>query len=427
MLLPQSKVEIMKFSQTLIASGILAAFLAPGLAASQTTSKVTPTEQSANWRAANDAVGRFLRGHVDIVRAEQRGARSAPSQAPKAAGELISLADAKSLALSMRSDLFAKGTESAAERNALALEVAQLMMDVEIAWVNAVGRAQLVRKQADATEAADIAHELAQRMGKIGNWPNDRVISIGLQAAAEKVKLLRAQQLAQDAENTLRGLLLLESIALPDTLPAIRGLGARQDLTKDASTLALEHLERMPNYASLQKDLRAREALVGEKTLGDWKAFAQSRAAQVVDGSASTVLAIDRSKLAWNHDIEKVILDRKALEDLRVRTRVMAATAQNNVKARHAEVMLLANQIVPLALQSQEEAVYRYNGMFISTWTLLESVQEKAAAEMALIDSQMRYWEAEFALKAFLAGAPYRSPSAAAEIGAGSKASGKGH
>jgi len=413
----------MKLVQALRVGGLLATLLVPGLAVSQ----VATTEQSANWKAANEAVGRFLRGHVDIVRAEQRAGRSAAPKPTGAVGAPMSLADAKSLALSLRSDLFAKGTESAAERNALALEVAQLMMEVELAWVNAVGRAQLVLKQADSTEAADIAYELAQRMGKIGNWANDRVITVGLQAAAEQVKLIRAKQLAQDAENTLRSLVLQESIVLPSALPAIRGLGARQDLTQDASGLTLEHLERMPNYASMQKDLRAREALVGEKTLTDWKTFAQARAAQVVSGSASTVLAIDRSKMAWNHDIEKVINDRKALEELKVKTRVMAATAQNNVKARHAEVMLLANQVVPLALEAQEEAVYRYNGMFISTWGLLERVQEKATAEMALIDSQMRYWEAEFALKAFLAGAPYRSPSAGADVGVGSKASGKGH
>ena len=413
----------MKFVQALRVGSLLATLLVPGLAISQ----AAPTEQSANWRAANEAVGRFLRGHVDIVRAEQRAGRGVAPRPTGEVGEPMSLADAKSLALSLRSDLFAKGSESAAERNALALEVAQLMMEVELAWVNAVGSAQLVRKQADSTEAADIAYELAQRMGKIGNWANDRVISVGLQAAAEQVKLIRAKQRAQDAENTLRGLLLKESIVLPDSMPAIRGLGARQDLSKDAAALALEHLERMPNYASTLKDLRAREAVIGEKTLGQWQAFAQARAAQVVGGSASTVLAIDRSTLSWNHEIEKVILDRKALEDLKVQTRVMAATAQNNVRVRHAEAMLLANRVVPLALEAQEEAVYRYNGMFISTWGLLEIVQEKAAAEMALIESQMRYWESEFALKAFLSGAPYRSPGAAAEVGVGSKASGKGH
>jgi len=413
----------MKLVQALRVGGLLVTLLVPGLAISQ----VAPTEQSANWRAANEAVGRFLRGHVDIVRAEQRAGRGVAPRPTEAVGAPMSLADAQSLALSLRSDLFAKGTESAAERNALALEVAQLMLEVELAWVNAVGRAQLVLKQADSAEATDIAYELAQRMGKIGNWANDRVISVGLQAAAEQVKLIRAKQLAQDSEHTLRSLLLQESIVLPSALPAIRGLGARQDLTQDAAALAREHLERMPNYASTQKDLSAREALVGEKTLNDWKTFAQARAAQVVSGSAPTVLAIDRSKMAWNHDIEKVIHDRKALEELRVKTRVMAATAQNNVKARHAEVMLLANQIVPLALEAQEEAVYRYNGMFISTWDLLDSVKEKATAEMALIDSQMRYWEAEFALKAFLVGAPYRSPSAGVDLGVGSKASGKGH
>ena len=47
------------------------------------------------------------------------------------------------------------------------------------------------------------------------------------------------------------------------------------------------------------------------------------------------------------------------------------------VKSRHAETLLLANEILPLAVQAEEEAVYQYNGMFISTWQLLAQFRAK--------------------------------------------------
>ncbi|MCD8537021.1 MAG: hypothetical protein LRY56_05815, partial [Burkholderiaceae bacterium] len=45
--------------------------------------------QLSDWRAANDAVGRFLRGHIDIVRAENKsGAANSGVQSDRPANAL---------------------------------------------------------------------------------------------------------------------------------------------------------------------------------------------------------------------------------------------------------------------------------------------------------------------------------------------------
>ena len=407
-----------------------AVLLLGNVAFSQSSSAV---DQSANWRTANDLVGKNLRGHIDILRAEQSKGNTSSSQAthpvnqPKARSAGLTLDEAKGIALSNRPDLFAKGSESVAERIALASNTTQFLMQVERAWIEAVGQALLLQKQEQATEAADIAYELALRMQKLGNWPKDRVLGIGREAINEQIKLIQARQSALEAKNQLSLLLMLEQFDLPNSLPDIRGIGSRNDLRRDATALAMERLDRLPNYASSILSLAKREQAIGETALSAWSQHAKTSAAMAISQQNFQALSIDRSKLLWNHDIEKFLIEQNDLASQRLDNITTMMIAQHTVRARHAEVMAIANQSLPLARESEEEAVYRYNGMFISTWDLLNVVRQRIATEMALTDSQMRYWEAEYAFKAFLSGAPYVAPGATRNPGAGMSAAGKGH
>ena len=407
-----------------------AVLLLGNVAFSQSSSAV---DQSANWRTANDLVGKNLRGHIDILRAEQSKGNTSSSQAthpvnqPKARSAGLTLDEAKGIALSNRPDLFAKGSESVAERIALASNTTQFLMQVERAWIEAVGQALLLQKQEQATEAADIAYELALRMQKLGNWPKDRVLGIGREAINEQIKLIQARQSALEAKNQLSLLLMLEQFDLPNSLPDIRGIGSRNDLRRDATALAMERLDRLPNYASSILSLAKREQAIGETALSAWSQHAKTSAATAISQQNFQALSIDRSKLLWNHDIEKFLMERNDLASQRLDNITTMMIAQHTVRARHAEVMAIANQSLPLARESEEEAVYRYNGMFISTWDLLNVVRQRIATEMALTDSQMRYWEAEYAFKAFLSGAPYVTPGATRNPGAGMSVAGKGH
>ena len=102
--------------------------------------------------------------------------------------------------------------------------------------------------------------------------------------------------------------------------------------------------------------------------------------------------------------------------------------AQAQVRMRHAQSMLLTNEVLPLALLAEEQAVYQYNGMFISTWNLLDQFRARVDIQIAQIDAQMQYWDAQYAYQAYLAGAPYVAPAAGSTGGTtGSATSGEGH
>jgi hypothetical protein len=378
-------------------------------------------DQPSNWRQANDAVGKFLRGHIDILKSEAKSRSAVAPTDTSDQGAPLTLPQAKRLMLAARPSLFTSGGDSVAERNAHAVSVNEALSALSRAWTQAVGAQRLLKLQEGATEAAEIANELGQRMGTVGNWGADRVLAVGLQASAERLKLSQAQEKAVRTKAALAQWVMTDAFVLPEKLPSLRGIGARQDLTTNPAQLAQERLKRLPNYDSDLAMLKALEATAGPGPLKEWETFAQSRVGALLDGQGASALTVDTSKVLWNHDMRAVLRKRESMAASQQEASSTMAVAQAAVKARHAETMLLANEFVPLAVQAEEEAVYQYNGMFISTWQLLEQFRSRTAVEMALTESQMRYWDAEYAFEAYLAGTPYYPPA-----GGGASVSGPG-
>lgn len=384
-------------------------------------------DQMSNWRQANDAVGKFRRGHVDILKSESKSRKAPASPDTSNQGVMLTLPLAKRLMLEARPSLFTSGVESAAERNAHAVMVTESMSALSRAWVQAVGAQKLLQLQQGATEAAEIANELGQRMGKVGNWGTDRVLAVGLQASAERLKLSQAQENAVQTKAALAQFVMTDAFSLPEQFPAVRGIGARQDLNSNPTQLAQERLKRLPDYTNDLATLSELEAVAGPGALKAWESFKQTRVNAMLEGQGASALTVDTNKVLWNHDMRAVLRKRESMAANRQEASSTMAVAQAAVKARHAETMLLANEFVPLAVQAEEEAVYQYNGMFISTWQLLEQFRSRTAVEMALTESQMRYWDAEYAFEAYLAGTPYHPPAGGgASVGA-TGAAGGGH
>lgn len=414
---------------TLFASLI---FMQTGFAQTSSTSETAAGPQSENWIKANSAVGKFLRGHVDILRAEAAGKRGQPVDQPQQGslpgGELLSLQKAKALFLQARPSLFATGGESPAERNRQAAAVIEGLSQIERAWIQATGSQLILKHQQDVTQAAEIAEELARRMGKLGNWGASRVISAELLASDQRLKLLQARQRALEARYALANLIQTRAFSLPDRLPSITGIGARNDLAATPESLALDRLQRAPEYSSRVRELQRLESSVGTLALEQWQTFALGATARALEAQGPSALTVDRSAILWNHDIQKVLSERESLASLRVQTETTIAMAQAQVRSRHAQAMLLTSEILPLAIQAEEEAIYQYNGMFISTWDLLDQYRARVDVQIAQIEAQMQYWDAHHAYQAYLAGAPYIAPSqGGAGPTAGSGAKGAGH
>ena len=404
-----------------------------GFAQTSSASHAIADPQSDDWIAANNAVGKFLRGHIDILRAEARGLRnqgSEPSQDADIApsGELLTLQKAKMLFLQARPSLFATGAESAAERSRQAITVIEGLSRVERAWIQAIGSQLMFNHQKQATRAAEIAEELARRMGRLGNWGAARVIPVQQQASAQRLKMLQAGQRAQETRNVLASLVQMRAFDLPDSLPAIAGIGARSDLNATAEALALDRLQRSPEYSSRVKELQRLESSVGKSVLEQWQAYVRTATASALGDQGPQALSIDRSAILWGHDIQKALFDRESLDSLRVQTETTIAIAQAQVRTRHAQSMLLTLEALPLAIEAEEQAVYQYNGMFIDTWNLLQQFRARQDTQIAQIDAQMQYWDAHYAFQAYLAGASYVAPSAGSTGDTtGSGAAGAGH
>ena len=382
--------------------------------------------QLPDWRAANDAVGKFLRGHIDIVRAESRSGSVSPV-APDAPntnkGDAISLDQAKKLALRAKAtDLFLVPGQSVVERQAQAIAVTELLFEVESVWLGAVGHQVLLQLQQDATEAATIASELASRMGVIGNWGADRVLAVQMQAKAEELKLLNAQNAARQSLLQLESILMTPDVAVPPSLPALRGLAARADLRASSDELASERLSRIPNYATRLVELERWQTQASAEALAQWTQYSNEQIDAAIKSGDSSVLVIDPTKLLWNHSVKEALHSAAYTAELQASTRNTVAQAQAAVISSHQQAMLLANDFVPLAMQAEEEAVYQYNGMFISTWNLLEQYRARVQVQIAAVNAQMLFLQTDAAFKAYMAGADYRPPANAlgADLGASS-------
>ena len=369
--------------------------------------------QSADWVQANKNVGQFLRGHVDVLKAESNAKASTKQPDPQASLNLfakynpLTLAEAKRLALESRPSLFLVGTESLVDTNQQLIKVTTLMTHIEQAWVNAIGSELILKLESDATEAANIAEELALRMGKVGNWEASKVLDVSLKAATQRLKLVEIQQQTANDRQDLINLVMTDSFTLPNALPSIRGLGARSDLNTTASELAKIRLKHLPSHEGQLLALKQLETTVGQPAIDQWNLFASNQISTGLTNQNPASITIDRTKILWQDDLQELLHKREAIKELEWQTITTIAKAQKEIKTRHLKVSILNQEVVPLTVQSEEEAIYKYNGMFIGTWELLDQYRAKIEAQISLVSAQLSYWNAEYAYAAFLAGAAY--------------------
>ena len=85
------------------------------------------------------------------------------------------------------------------------------------------------------------------------------------------------------------------------------------------------------------------------------------------------------------------------------------------------------NKLQGLHSGAEEEALLRYNGMFISTWDLIAKAQTKMQSELAVAKAKQSFWIALTDLRALLAGAPYAGPGGNVGGPDANSSTGKGH
>jgi len=385
-----------------------------------------------DWRSANDTVGAFTRGHIDIIRWE---AENPPATAGEVSpdGEPLSLTDAVRIALSNRPDLFATEDMSRLEHARADIAVLEFVRDVHRTWIQAVAAEEGRRRAEEAFEASGIATELALRMTRVGNWGQDRLLRQQLGLSDAGIDLAQARQAAASAREALIRKLGLwgdvSALLLPNQLPSL------PDTPQNGDGLEAAALKNHPTLSLLAIEAeRARRGLASRT--GDMWNDAAERAlshaletAPVEDGSMDPLITsapvLERRRLPPGHDAARAAKAQAEAAALAVRIRSQVREAYHQYRVAY-EIAQRAEENHRLSVEIQDDMLLRYNGMLKSTWDLLASARDRVERADAAVQARRDFWLAHANLQAVLAGTEYPGADAGA-VATGRKSAAGGH
>ena len=385
--------------------------------------------QDTSWRSANDTVGQFRRGHIDIIRA-MPPRPEAPS--PARTGAPLQAAEALDAALLRHPDLWLDPAATPMARLEAQRKLAELDLSVLQAWIGAVTAERLMAIEQRKLIAARSAAELAQRMAAIGNWPAARAATwqLGL-AAAEQSH--REQSLA-----VLQARLALSALtglpadrALPEALPDMTSAAARPDAPSIDAQLD-QVLGKRPEWLALQANLARDEQLLARPANQSLLNALETAAPKAqAAGSSLPVLGREAPVRAAGlpmapHAIKEARERVETARALRLQAHHELHLSQQWQQATREQWQRLRERQLPLQTQISEETVRLYNGMFASTWDVISQTDARLSLEQALVQAEAAVWMADLAHQALLAGLPWTPPAMAAAAPAAG-ADPKGH
>ncbi|MGL1834348.1 TolC family protein [Rhodocyclaceae bacterium SMB388] len=384
-----------------------------------------------DWRQANETVGRFTRGHIDILRWESENPVTGQMEATPE-GALMSASEALRSALSARPDLLATTAMSRAERARADIAAAVFSRDVLRAWVSAIAAETALENATKAYGAAETGAELAARMTRVGNWGQDRLLREQLSLKDAGVGLIAARQEATRAREALARVTGLWGEAVHFTLPT--SLPELPADVMDGSGLEALALSRHPMLPLATQEAELARRALGANAQARWQALGADAVEQMLGEFADDAAVLRRPPTAavWVEVRRAAVGDgaphafrtiAKA-EGLAVSVRSQVREAYINYRIAH-DLAAQALSRKNMQTAKQEEVLLRYNGMLKSTWDLLDGARERLAADTVAALALRDFWLAHANLQAVLAGADYPGADGLAQP-AGSKAAG-GH
>ncbi|UBQ04763.1 hypothetical protein LCC91_09325 [Tepidimonas taiwanensis] len=400
----------------------------PAPASVPSTHPDAAADAAAAWRAANEAVGAFPRGHADIVRWERAhlppSAPDASSTPATATASQWTLDDIRRLALRQRADLLIPPGLGVVERLQREQAAAEAVLQAQAAWIEAIAARAQRRLREEGHHAAESGAELAARMQRVGNFSAERAlreatVAHATAAALEQARLAERQALVR-LWQTVGGAAAPEAVSdhLPRALPALPPLPGDEA----RPTLAAQQRAHHPQWPAVQAEAeRARAALPP----GAWEALQRAVDAAVARG-APLAPRLDPTQPRWPHGWEAALHAQQAFE--RLQRQLDGDLTLALAAARHAaqQAQLQRTVRLPAAQRLEEETLLRYNGMLVGTWELLAAARERLAAQEATVAAERDAWLAWLDLQTVLAGLPYRGRTASATPDAPDTAA-KGH
>lgn len=389
----------------------------------QTTSPAEPPglrEARQQWRAANERVGEFPRGHIDLLKWEKNNLK-APAVAARA-GPVLGADEAVRRALLARPDLFGPTPTNPVAARERHQALITHITDVRLAWQDAVLAGQVLALQQARSEVTDSGAELGQRMVQAGNWSQARLLREQVAQAREALALIQARQAERAARERLATALGLAraaevtALALPLELPepptALEPLDIdateSRVLAADAP-LAQQRLETQREVGALPAGLLQQLAQARERSVASLAAGA------LPDGA----LVIDDPRLTREHALSEAAEAQADLAQAEATRRFQVREAWARLQDQHAMARQTGAVLLPLVSAQEQETLLRYNGMLQSTWDLLEATRERLSTAAAAAQARHAYWTARLNWQLLLAGGPYRAtdttaPSASA-------------
>lgn len=340
--------------------------------------------EAVDWRKANEAVGQFKRGHIDLLKWEAAHP-SAPSASPNSDAapmptlRLDSAADAVRLAWQTHPDLAritqrvgATVADQVAQGQWQALDVrwqrrlheinewVSVAVQTRKAWLSAVAARQTLPHHQTALNAAQAAHALGERMVAVGNWSTLQHSRTQLALIEARMNHRRAQWAVTQADAALHQLLGLRgphTLDVPSTLP-------------DLPASLPDATQRQTRLLALQDQVSWRQAQQLAALAPVW----------------------------W------------------------ASTAASHAQAQDSRELLRVRQHIT------EQTQLHYNGMLKSTWDVLSEAIAQARAGADAVAALQQFWLLEADWQALLQGQiPDKLPTLGADSNAASASATAGH
>jgi outer membrane protein TolC len=308
----------------------------------------------------------------------------------------------------------------------LAMEAIAQAGEARQAYYGAVAAEQLRHYAEQVQDAADASAELARRMRAAGNFsklPQLREQAFLADAVAQRS---RAAQQAVAARERLQRALGLPATLGPVTLP---------ERLPDLPTPLLDAQQAEQSAIDQRLDVQ----LARQQTAVLAQALGLTRSTRVVNvlGAGYQNRSATGEPLARGYTVElslplfdgggaRLARAEASYQQAVQQTAAVALAAQSEVReawsayrSQHALALHYRDTVVPLARDTSEETLLRYNGMLSSVFELLADARAQIASVSAAIEAQREFWLAETRLQLAMSGqSPGRSAAAQPATGA---------
>jgi outer membrane protein TolC len=290
----------------------------------------------------------------------------------------------------------------------LASEILGSIMDVRLAWLDAVAAEEKFAIAEKTFVALSGSAELAKRMKQTGNMTTTDRIKEQLVYSESVISLAEAEQLRVSTRERLISLIGLNSseaamLSLPGSLPPLAEkpieMSELVQVFEDRFDVKLARLdyelalaamgiENVSTYTDLEIGIR-NDRINDGGSISNKRGYELEVAIPVFDWGGAQRNALQAEVLVKQQNFKQVTL--AAASGLR--------DAYNSYRTSFDIAQHYQEQIIPMHEVLLDEANYNYNGMIIGVFELLEAGREKSLADKKSIDANHNLLKAELNLR----------------------------